>query len=213
MNETHLFFDIESEALPEAELLARFNPTFEANKTLKDPEKIAADLATKRQSWLDESALRAERGRILCIGAMKPGGNQVVISEGDEDAILRRFITTVEAYKGATFCGFNIMGFDLPFIRRRCIINGIPFPFYNRSDKWKPWMFKTYDPMIDWQCGDYKAPYIGLVTLAKALGIPAEDDGIGAKFGETWRTNKPAALAHCVRDVELCAKVCERMLA
>ena len=81
MNDRHtITFDIETEGLPESELLA-IMPDFKPNGTLKDPDKIAADLAKKKAEWIEKAALSPLTGRVLCIGANK-GGSFILFDGG-----------------------------------------------------------------------------------------------------------------------------------
>jgi len=132
----------------------------------------------------------------------------------DERVIIETFLSVLSlaVRNGRTVCGFNILGFDLPFIRRRCIILGIPFEFYNRENKWQPWAFSTYDAMLDWQCGNYRDANISLDTLSRALGV-GKKTGSGADFAKLYAEDRDAALAYLRNDVLLTDAVCERMFA
>ena len=74
--------DIESGPRPEADLVI---PEFEANKTYKDPAKIAVDLEAKKKAWLDDAALHADRGMVLAIGLFDHN-RKTLILEGNEKA-------------------------------------------------------------------------------------------------------------------------------
>lgn len=209
---TRLTFDLETRALPEGELLLRFNPVFEPKRTLVDPNKIKADVLAKRQDWLDESTKRAERSQILALGFTTDGGETITCLHGENeiDAILRPFISVLETHPVLEVSGFNILDFDLPFFRRRCLINRIPFPFYDASNKWHPWTFKTFDAMVDWQSGNRRDPFISLDTLAKALGIEGKS-GDWREFVKLYETDREKALDYVRSDVRTTAKVVEAM--
>lgn len=215
-------FDIETEPQPADELLARFNPVFEPAGNLKDPEKIAADIAAKLQKWIDDSALHAERGRILAFGFSVRGSGPTVIHGEDEEDLLFQIIASLRdaIQDGELISGFNIIGFDLPFIRKRCLINGIRFPWYNPLEKWNQWGFKAYDAMLDWQCGvrgggtaeqNAQTKLQRLDTVARALGV-GQKTGDGANFAKLYREDRGAALEYLRNDVSLTRAVCERLL-
>ncbi len=201
--------DVETEANPEAESI--FQPTFKPNGTLKDPEKIKADLAQKRLDWIGDGALYAERGRILAIGYNIDGC--FYCYDDDEKSLLEGFISTIRhnVFEGYTICGFNILDFDLPYIRKRCLILGIPFPFYDRSNRWNPWTFPVFDAMKDWTCGKYNE-YVSLDTVARALGV-GQKTGNGKDFAKLFREDKEKAIEYLSNDLELSYKFCERMLS
>ncbi len=228
-------FDIETRPHPDA--LAIHEPLFtpaeipdyKPDSRLKDPEKVAANFAevarknlgrvaeqkadvdAQREKWLSDGALRAERGQVLAIGYKLKG--EVGIFEGNERAILIEFLNVLAhaAKLSATVSGFNILNFDLPFIRRRCIILGIPFPFYNRTDKWKPWAFPVYDAMVDWQCGNYRDGFVSLDAVARALGV-GKKTGSGKDFSALYESDREAALSYLRNDVNLTDEVCGRLL-
>lgn len=202
-----LIFDIETKPQPADVLLEKFKPTFEANKTLKDPEKIAADLLAKKAEWLDKSALHAERAEICAVG-WTADGILVEMVIDSEFNILGKMMSILR--ERSLFCGFNILGFDLPMIRRRCLLNGISFPFYDVSDKWKPWTIPTYDAMVDWQCGNRKE-FISLNTLACALGV-GKKNGDGKLFHKLLETDPKAAREYLHNDVTVTYNVVEKML-
>lgn len=201
-------FDIETGPLPASVLIERFNPTFEAAKNIKDPDKIAADIAAKKAEWLDKSALHAERGEILAIG-YKVNDQPIEIIEGEEPGLLIAWLSVMNNRKSHVFHGFNILDFDLPFIRRRCVINGIRFPFYDSGDKWKPWKVATYDAMKDWCFGNYRE-FVSLNTVARALGVGVKN-GSGDMFHELYKTDKEKARDYLRNDVQLTYDVCERL--
>lgn len=231
-------FDIETAPAPDS--FEKFEPVFEPKeeeqpripKNLKDPVKIAEAEAAlvermaewerkrgesvneARESWLQEGALKAERGRILAIG-WKTKGQDVVIhhSAKDEGEVIRQFIQDVKdaIEHGFTIAGFNIMGFDLPYIRRRCLILGIPFPFFDRNEKWKPWKMLTYDAMLDWQSGAFGQKFASVDDLARGFGV-GKKTGDGSKFAKLYAEDRPAALAYLTNDVVIEEGICEWML-
>lgn len=237
-------FDIETGPNNREEMLTRFEPVFEPKSDtpepkpdarLKDPDKIADNLArvaekqTQRDielstsvkdqtdAWAAEAALKAERGRVWAIGLTLNGSSAQLWHGEDEREILMGFLSAMMDVtgQGYTIAGFNILGFDLPFIRRRCIILGIPFgKFYDRTEKWKPWKFLTYDAMTDWQSGVYGDKFVALDTIARALDA-GKKTGKGEDFynlyinGET----RPKALLYLENDVCIAHRVCLKMLA
>ncbi len=233
------YFDIETGPGNESDLVAKFNPVFEPDATIKEPkldtrlkdpakvaqaqedlaikrmdwqEAIARSVQEKRDQWIQASCLRAERGEIVAIGYST--GTEISLSHGKEDKVLRDFLQalTLAVENGFTICGHNIEAFDLPFIRRRCMMRQIPFKFYNKDDKWKPYRFVTFDTMKQWQSGDFKAQCVSLNDLAVAFGV-GKKNGDGAMFWKTYRENQEEALLYLRNDVEMTIGVANRMLA
>jgi DNA polymerase elongation subunit (family B) len=178
-------------------------------------EDCATDLHQQKQDWIAQGALRAERGQILAFGyrAFIPNETTSVfqaIHGQNEVAVLSEILNVFHHYRNYTFAGFNILDFDLPFIRRRLIANRMPCPFYNRSDKWKPWTVTTYDAMKDWACGVY-GDRIKLDDLARGLGIGCKN-GSGADFAELYYRDPSAALEYLENDIDLTCGVVEAMI-
>ena len=131
----------------------------------------------------------------------------------DEKKILQAFLNTVQKIKSFNktwcFAGHNIKEFDIPFICRRMIINGMPIPEYLDFQNRKPWETNIVDTFQYWRFGDYKN-YTSLSLLAAALGIPSPKDDIdgsmvGALYWSGTAAERSASLrriaTYCQKDV------------
>jgi len=121
-----LFFDIETEANPDA-IQFIDEPTAPAN--YKDADKIAAYIAEKKAELIEKAALDADYGRIVAIGLKQddnPIGSWLTNGPeiGDEEDALIWFWDLLKTHNGRS-CGYNIIGFDLPYIMRRSFDLGI----------------------------------------------------------------------------------------
>jgi hypothetical protein len=199
--------DIETAPLPDS--LALFDPSFEPDKRLTDPAKIEAALEAKRLDWLADGALKAERGKIIAFGYCVNGGKVFTHLSDDEATLLPLILRVLQDVGDGTLVGHNLTGFDLPFIRRRCWMTGLAFPFA-KADKWNPWTFRTFDTMKEWQLGNSR-DMVSLDSLARGFGLGGKL-GNGKDFAALMRTDKDAARDYLVRDVELSFKVAERMM-
>src|SRR5205085_9610077 len=94
------------------------------------------------------------------------------------------------------FCGHNIKEFDLPYISRRMVINGMQLPDCLKLQGKKPWEIPHVDTMELWSFGDRKN-YTSLALLAEVLGIPTPKDDIsGAEVGRVyWEEDNLARIA------------------
>jgi len=133
---------------------------------------------------------------------------------GDEVDILQSFNEMMNIHYDDLdeyyLCGHNIKEFDIPFICRRNIINGLDLPrLLNISGK-KPWQLKhLVDTMELWRFGDYKN-YTSLALLAGCLNIPSPKDDIdGSKVGQVfWEKNDiDRIVTYCEKDVLTVAQV------
>jgi len=213
----------------ELEDLGPFDPNSVAVGNLKDPEKIKAKIETKRRdhqiaieelakkraaaerdfwaSILDKAALSPVTGRVLAIGYFHSG--QYAVDEIDglgECELLKRFW---QRYKtGYRVTGWNIAGFDVPFLLARSAYYGLPIPkgLFARG-KWLSDQFvdlqqifgKMYDPWKQ-SVGSYKAK-----NVARFFGVykRAEDSIDGADFWRYYGTpsTRQVALDYLQHDV------------
>lgn len=194
--------DIETSALP-AEVLSEIIPEFEANKTLKDPEKIKVDLQKKADEWRDESALHAYRSRVLAIGTKRDDETPIVLHGMEEKEMLldlRRRATDLKHY---LIVGHNILGFDIPFVCRRMWAHGIQPPTH-----WldcTPWRCDwAFDTMSKWACGN-RDQRISLDHLAFHLGA-GRKNGDGKDFAALYATDQDKALEYVRNDLILTEK-------
>lgn len=108
--------------------------------------------------------------------------------------------------------GHNVIGFDLPFIFQRCLINNITArPFVNLSE------FNVrgvYDTMHRWWLGSKNR--VALDDLAWALGIPSSktDEVEGSRVFELYEAGRLAEIReYNLNDVRVTRKVYERLVS
>jgi len=166
------------------------------------------------------AAILAEFGKIICISAgyFRPQDGKLIFrvksyAGQNEAEILNKFLHDAyqwqAARKNAAFAGHNIKEFDIPYLCRRIIINGLEVPAWLDFQAMKPWETNLVDTMQLWRFGDYKN-YTSLNLLAACLGVPSPKDDIdGSKVGEVyWQENNlPRIVEYCQRDVVTVAQV------
>lgn len=206
----YLVIDIETEPLP-PENLKECMPEFEAPGNLKDPEKIRAAIDQKRQDWIDDSALHAERCRILCAGVWYSGLEEPEIIEGYERNIIVDLIGHVWTnWASKTIVGHYIYGFDLPLLIRRAWAFGvnrkgleIPLRNYYPPEE-------IFDTALAWKLSN-RDEKISLKTLAWHLGV-GKKEGDGAEFSKLYHSDRPKALEYLKQDLLLTKKCYEAMV-
>lgn len=124
-----LFFDIETEANPQT---LHFMEQPSAPSNYKDSEKIKAYIDSKMEEQIEKAALDADYGRIVAIGIQEddePVESWVANSSqiGDEKDALIWFWGKLKLHAGYC-CGYNIIGFDLPYLMRRSFDLGVWLP-------------------------------------------------------------------------------------
>lgn len=208
-------WDIETS--PESpERLALVEPEFEAPANYTDPVKIAAAKAKARDKWLADSALDPMTGRVIAIGSMDD--TAIVCDHGDnrEADIIGNFFRVYErhASSGSRLIGFNIHGFDLPFIVKRAMILGVPVPPQLRPNGQSRfyWPVTFVDLQQVWGCGELR-PHGSLAVLARLMGL-GEKTGSGADFARLYADpdTRGQALEYLRNDLAITAKLADRLL-
>jgi len=209
------YFDIETGPLPLEQieaLIPEFNPADVKVGNIKDPDKIVAKIeearAGHRQSFIDRAALSPITGQVLAIGYTTDEGAIECATQGDEPALLESFWHMIEppAGKVVRWAGFNIFGFDLPFLVKRSWMLGVEVPPIRRGRYWADWLIDLREL---WQLGDRMAPG-SLDVIAKAFGVGAKN-GDGAMFAELLKSNPEQAIDYLRNDVDMTRRVARVM--
>jgi 3'-5' exonuclease len=221
--QARLFFDIETGANPEnCELMP--DPVIEAPANYKDPAKIAEYIAEKTASakiaQLEKAALDPDYGKILSIG-YSTGKSMIVEMVGDvinvteeehpetgEIAKVEEYLSEYEmignfwdAYARCNgyAVGYNILGFDLPYLIRRSMALGLKVPVRPNLAKFRD------EPITDlmmilynWGSDRYKS----LKQVARLYKIPNDCQGLdGSQVGTMDRETLRAYQANDVRMI------------
>ena len=202
-----IFFDIETEALPDEELKHDL-PFFEAPSTWKDPQKIAAHVEKKRLDYVEKAALSPLTGRVLAIGIASDKDGQGVF-EGEEDYLLGEFWKYFRHNNEAQWVGHNTHSFDWPFLIKRSWRLGIGVPSGIKDGRW--YRANLRDTMEMFTGGSY-GERISLDRLGRFLGVGDKGGQSGAHFAETYHNDKAAAIEYLYNDLALTQAVFERMI-
>jgi hypothetical protein len=202
------FFDIETGPLDE-EKIQSLMPEFDAPAGYKDPEKIAAAIKAKQTKWLEQAALSAVTGEVLCIGFYQTEFDHY---DGTERDLIAGFwaVAQGEIQAGNSLVGFCCKMFDLPFLIRRSWKHGLSVP----KCIWNGRYFcdQIVDVAEKWECGTRNGDHISLDQLAKFLGI-GQKSGNGQNFAALWRDNREQALAYLQNDLALTREAYTRICA
>lgn len=176
--------------------------------------------------YSDKAAIMAEFGRIVCISVgflhEKPNGDWGMriksFANTDELTLLTDFAAMLEeSFAQRQFqylCGHNVREFDLPYIGRRILIQGMPLPLPLQLQGKKPWELKhILDTMELWKFGDFKH-YTSLDLLSAIFDIPSPKSDIdGSQVGRVFyqEGDLDRIKNYCERDVWVTASVFLRM--
>lgn len=187
----------------------------EAPANYKDPEKIAAYVAAKSDEAHAKTSFDVHQGRLLCIGYALDD-DPPNVSYHPED--VPRMLTDLhDAFReglrrGNGRCaivGFNIAGFDAPWIWRLAVKHRHPlaqvFPFTKWGDG-------LVDVMLLWSATNPRE-FAKLSTIAAFLDLAGKPEGItGASVWPMYQEGRHAEIrAYCAGDVETVRAVYRRI--
>ncbi len=227
--------DIETLALPD--FRDRVGPQLErvfrlGHMRLEQQQRYLEDIAAEEERSYQLGSLSATSGRILCIAVhvgpvpglefegVQMGESEYVFgidaesNEQEEKQALSEFLGFISGFDAETdeIVGHNVIGFDLPFIFQRCLVNKIAVrPFVNLADFHVRGVFDT---MHHWWLGGKR--HVSLDDIAWALGIESSKTAEveGSKVFELYEAGKLAEIReYNLNDVRLTRKVYERMVA
>jgi uncharacterized protein YprB with RNaseH-like and TPR domain len=168
------------------------------------------------EAYTERAGIFAEFAKIVCIsvGAVYRDKDKKLkirlksfASRGERE-LLEHFNEMLDQYYGDPakyyICGHNIKEFDVPFMCRRIVAQGLPLPKLLDIAGKKPWETKhLVDTMELWKFGDRKS-YVSLKLLAAVLGFPSPKDDIdGSDVGRVfWEEDDVERIAtYCEKDV------------
>ena len=189
----------------------------------KKAETLKRSETDNAESLYPRAGIYAEFGKIICISV-----GFIAWSEGKEVFRMKSFAGDDEAKLLTDFaamlrthfnrdtqrlCGHNIKEFDIPYIARRMVINGIELPVLLDISGKKPWEIPHLDTMEMWKFGDYKS-YTSLNLLATCLGIPTPKDDIDGSMVHVVyyeERNIERIVRYCQKDVVTVAQVLKKL--
>ena len=110
-------------------------------------------------------------------------------------------------------CGHNIKEFDVPYICRRLLVNGLPIPGILDVASKKPWEVPFLDTLEMWKFGDYKN-FTSLNLLTAIFNIPTPKDDInGSQVAQVYYEERDVERisVYCQKDVVATAQLWLRL--
>lgn len=232
---TLLYFDLEtsSEYSSFDELLLKNPRKAELWKTkhdkaaVKDPDKWPAGEYNK--TYAENTPLSAEFGRIVCgsfcylvndgsgwQGKMKSYYDDAPSSTSEVESILKPISillnTLYNAGKNTRLCGHNIKKFDIPWLVKRMMMNGVPVPPQLQIWGKKPWEVTHLDTGEVWSLGNWDG-YVSLDLLSCILDVPSPKENMKGEYvGRAFWDDKDYVKIkdYCEEDVKCLARVCHK---
>lgn len=174
---------------------------------------------TPEESFKHLAGLYPEFGKVICISFAYFNTDGTVsmnsISGKDELKILTSFSKVLTALHSRDFClcGCNIIGFDIPFLSVRYMINDMVVPAMLNTCGLKPWEISHIDIMNLWKLSRYRNT--SLEAMCACLGIPCKSTEITGKNMHTVNINYmdwKMLETYCEEDVDCTIKVYEKLV-
>lgn len=173
------------------------------------------------EHYFQKSGLYAEFGKIVCISIGKMSETKFYVKSlygTDEKEILTKLCELMDNAKSkpSVLCGHNILDFDIPFITRRILVNGITLPaILNNYDR-KPWESPYKDTMKMWSSTQWNYK-VSLELLCEIFGLQSPKQIMdGKSVADLYYSEEEGRLekiaTYCSGDVVATANVYAKMM-
>jgi 3'-5' exonuclease len=208
-----LVFDIETvPVVPELESLSEeMQKAWESKVGKNRPEDV-----TPQDYFFNRAGIYAEFGKVICISAgifTENKENGILefriksFYDKNEKKVLQKFIEMLNLHYNRpeihALGGHNVKEFDIPYLCRRILVNGLILPKILDIAGKKPWEVNFVDTLTLWKFGDYKN-YTSLALLAALFDIDTPKDDIdGSEVGGVYWNNDDLEriVTYCQKDV------------
>lgn len=204
--------DLETAAHPDAK---QWVDPVKADARLKDPEKIAADLAEKTAKREGEFGLDPDCCRIVALGYYDVGTTEPTVylmrDELEEREQLKLFWASFDKHQ-TRLVTFNGIRFDLPVLLMRSLYLQVPHPELVIAPAWKTHHVDLWNRLsLDGARKDvhslaFYARRFGIGTLDKVDGSQIQRL-VDADTQESWQ----AIHDHCLSDIGLTHALANRL--
>lgn len=212
----YFVFDIETVPLPDEELreaIPAFNEEDVKTGNLK-PENAAAKIEKARLEHanraLEKAALDPLTGRVAAVGILGPAATGTVrtLFDPDEKKLINWFFGEYVRITESYWIGFNIAGFDIPFLLRRAWKLGIRPPRGLLKGRYLSSFL--IDLAEVWRCSTREKEFPSLDRIARFLGVGTKN-GTGAGFAHLLYSDETAAREYLERDLYITWAVAVRL--
>ncbi|WDF81108.1 3'-5' exonuclease [Mucilaginibacter sp. AW1-7] len=172
------------------------------------------------EEYYQRAGIWAEFGKIVCIsvGVFTKGKENIGLrvksfaGHNEKELLINFSALLFSQPANLVLVAHNGKEFDYPYICRRLLINGLPFPPQLQLAGKKPWEIIHLDTMELWKFGDYKN-FTSLSLLTAIFDIPTPKDDIdGSMVGHVyWNENQLDRICiYCQKDVVATAQLIRR---
>lgn len=156
-----------------------------------------------------------EFGRIVCVslGALdKEGKVKITTFQGTEKEILLKVRNVLDtASTKYTLCGHNIKSFDIPYLGKRYMINGLRPPILLPTYETKPWEIKAIDTREIWTFGGFKT-FSSLSLISNLLGLSQYTEIKGEEVSKFfWDGEMDKVVSYCESEIKLTIDIIKKI--
>ena len=173
--------------------------------------KLYSEYESPEQCYLGKSAFHPEFSKVVCVSIGYDNQGQLSCKSydnQDERKLLLDVRNALDRFdkNGYLICGHNIKNFDIPFLGRRYLINGLDVPNCFPSHSTKPWDVKVLDTMDIWKFGAFKNGFGSLDIILQSLGLQTPKDGdiTGSTLHDAYWNKKDyeGIRIYCEKDIK-----------
>ena len=165
----------------------------------------------------EQAGIYAEFGKVVCIslGCFYYDKQEQLrfylksFAGHDEAQLLRDFAAVLEKKPDYLLCGHDSKEFDIPYVSRRLLVNGLSLPPQLDTAGKKPGEVTHLDTLELWKFGDQKSS-TSLALLAAMFDIPApKADLTSTDVARLYHEAQdlPRIVYHCQKDVITTARL------
>ena len=208
-------FDIETLPCNDESVISELEKTISPPGNIKKSESIKTWMDENKEAalldLLAKTSFDGLYGRVACIAWASDDGEIHSTTPDDSEAdAIESFFDYVAFDCSPSFCGHNLHGFDLTFLKHRSIILGSrPPKSLLAAMNSKPWDDCIQDTMLMWNQDKQKR--VSAARLCKVLNIESDDEIDGSMVAETWKTDPDKVIYHCVEDVRKVRQIYKRL--
>jgi len=156
-----------------------------------------------------------EFGKIVCVslGALNKDGNiKITTFQGEEKDILLKVRGVLDtAASKYTLCGHNIKSFDIPYLGKRYMINGLKTPVLLPTHETKPWEIKAIDTREIWTFGGFKS-FSSLSLISNLLNLPQYSEINGEDISRLyWNGDMDKVVEYCESEIKLTIDIIKKI--
>ena len=192
-----------------------FVKVYYSNGTIKEIERIEPFEPELKVLTFDIECSLGTRD-VYCIAAQVDGNDGVIFTDKDgEQAMINEFVQYVRDIDTDIITGYNIYGFDIPFLMECAARNDtelaigrtgeVPWAREDHKRNYNTW-FVTGRIFVDtWQQvkQELKPIQESLGFVGELLGVGSKDNVDVARIEEEWKNRRDVVIKYCKQDVNV----------